>query len=192
MPDTRSIWLVTHNGTPVGWKWALVRTPAEVDHSALPQETRAPGITDQQRVRWAAALNEAQAADPAYDATPTQWRRVPRVARAGLLEHGNPRVVGREVVVHGVKLRLDDRGRPHPASAPGRVHEPLEPDAEVVDEAALVAAAERAGGPIDLVERGTLRRVRVLHDAQAEAPAGVDAIRRRAADGAAVRVRVRG
>lgn len=162
--DPRTIWLVTHHGTPVGWKWALVRTPAEVDLAALPAEVRASPSSDDRKRGWAAALDPAQAADPAYDATPSLWRRVPGLARAGLLEHGSPAVVGRAVVVHGVKLYLDDRGRPHPSSTPASPHEPLEPDAEVVDADALLAAAQRLGKPIDLTERGTLRRVRVLHE----------------------------
>lgn len=187
--EPRTIWLVTHNGTPVAWKWALVRTPAEVDLRALPPNVRAAQVSEDRKRGWAAALNAEQAADPAYDATPSQWKRTPLVAQRGLMEHGAPRVEGRAVVVNGVKLHLDDRGRPHPGARDGAYMEPLEPDAEVVDPAALIAAAERAGGPIDLTERGTLRPVRVLHNAQAEAPAGVDVIRRRAADGAAVRVR---
>jgi len=150
--DPRAIWLITHNGTPLDWKWALVARPSEVDLAALPANVRAAKVPDDQKRGWAAALSPEQEADPAYDATPSLWRRVPLVAQLGVLGP-DARLVGRDLVANGVKLRLDDRGRPHPASRPDEPCEPLEPDGEVVDEAALLDCAKRIGAPVEVVER---------------------------------------
>lgn len=117
-------------------------------------------------------------------AHPTSWRRVPPLVRGGT-------VIGDVVSGAGVRYILSDVGR----SSRG-VAEPLEPDAEVVDLDALAATAERLGRPIEVVERGTLRRVRALHaltkrdgaqdmdDAELIASNhGVDVVRRRANQG---------
>lgn len=157
MTETRAIWHVTKNGVTSGWKWALVRTPAEVDLGSLPPNVRASRASDQQKLGWAAALTAEEAADPAFDATPSLWRRVPELVRGE-----GAAVSGRQVAAHGVRYHLDDRGRPHPSSSPDSVCEPLQPDAEIVDESALFAHAEASGRALELVERGTQVRVRVL------------------------------
>ncbi len=160
--EPRAIWCVLKDGMPVEWKWALVRTPAEVDLAALPPSVQASKADRAQKIGWASALTAVQAVDPTFDATPSAWRRVPLLAQSG--SGGTKTLVGRAVEADGVRYHLDDRGRPHPASQQDAIREPLVPDAVVVDETALVAAAERLGRSLDLVERGTREQVRVLHE----------------------------
>ena len=158
MSEPRAIWCVLHNGVPAEWKWALVRAPVEVDLAALPAGVRASKASDAQKIGWASALTVEQAADPAYDATPSGWRRVPLLAQPGA--GGQRSLVGRAIEVDGVRLHLDDRGRPHPDSRSDNPREPLEPDVEIVDQAALDQAARRLGRDVRLTERGTGRSLR--------------------------------
>jgi hypothetical protein len=158
--EPRAIWCVLKDGAPVEWKWALVRTPDEVDLSALPPEVQASKASDSQKIGWAAALTVAQAADPTYDATPSAWRRVPLLAQSGTAS--GLRLVGRAIESDdGVRYHLDDRGRPHLSSRPDQPMEPLVPDVVIVDEIKVAQAARRLGRDLELVERGTGRKVSV-------------------------------
>jgi hypothetical protein len=144
MSEPRSIWCVTKDGVPIEGKWALVRTPAEGDLAALPPAVRASRPPQHRR--------------PGGPPRSPLSRRLPLLARSGM--GGAMKLVGRAIEVDGLRYHLHDRGRPHPGSRPDRPMEPLDPDAVVLDETALLAAAERLGQPLEITERGTLRRVR--------------------------------
>lgn len=145
----RKTWIVTKDGKFSEASAALVRTPAE-----LPVEItyRSHGTT------WA-ALTPEQAADPTWDAVPCEWQDMPHAVMAA---RGVARLEGRSLVAHGLRFHFDDRGRP----LPGR-KTPGPPDPEIVDQAALQAFAEQSGRPIEVTERGTLRKATVLPAAQA-------------------------
>lgn len=147
MIEPRQVWAIFKDGTLVSLRFALAARASEVDEAQVPSYARAS---------WRrAALDPHEESDPSYVAIPTQWRRTPMFCAAG--EQHGARLVGRTVEVNGLRFHMDDRGRPRPGAG-----EPNAPDPEIVDPSELVAAAERAGKPLDLVERGTLRRVRVL------------------------------
>lgn len=161
--DPRRIWLVTHQGIPQGFTWALYRDPSEFDvnDDRIPARARqrlASGELLESQVRsWASALDEAQEADPDWDATPSEWRRVPRLLRPGVLEHTTPSVAGRELHAAGCRFSLDSRGKPK-----GR-GEPEAPEATITDEAELARALERVSSAtgLEAIEvNGTIRRPR--------------------------------
>jgi len=137
--EQRRIWLVTKDGVPQHCAWATVKTLAETSNSS-----------------WGAALGKDQSEDDGWDATPTQWRTVPQVLRPGIIDKVLPTVAGRDVIVAGLKYNLDTGGR----IKPGKVKEPYAPDAEVVDEDALLTAAETSGVEIKFVEKKTLKSFR--------------------------------
>ena len=123
MRDPRSIWAVTKGGDLVEFRWALVRTPEEAERI----RPALPGAPAQ-----LAAL--APDEDPAagWDATPTAWRRVPRLLRAPKALQESGRIAGGKLHAHGCAWSLGDRGRDR-----GPDQEPDEPGVEVLDPAAL-------------------------------------------------------
>jgi len=142
MADPRSIWLVTHNGVTQGFVWALTKR----------EEDAVTGNPS-----WECALRADQSAAAGWDATPTTWRRVPSIAYPGVLNaSATPTLTGRTLAVGGCTFDLDTGGRAHPDGG-----EALEPDATVVSVDDLVAHVEAAGVSIDMVEKGTLKKVRV-------------------------------
>lgn len=163
----RRKWLVTHNGVLIESKWSLCRSRAEVpaEMPAMFRADPAALLPGESATNWAYALSDAQAADPAFDATPAEWRDLPELVAEAILAGkaavaagkfdgpGVARLEGRALRFAGVRFHLADRGRPAPHRGP------LPPDAEIVDEAELVAHAEKAGRVLGLVERGTLKRV---------------------------------
>lgn len=158
--EPRSIWLVTRSGVPVDWRYALVGRPEEVDPADPRHAGKSPG--------WhRSALTPEEAADPAYDAHRTEWRRVPHVARIGRVHTG--RVNGRALEVHGLRLRFDDKGRAHPDSTAEQPCEPLPPDVELVDAAALARAMDGDVPDFPIIERGTLRDLRPARKESAKA-----------------------
>jgi hypothetical protein len=152
--EQRRIWLVTKDGVPQHCAWAMVKTLAETSN----------GSHD-------AALGAAESEVDGWDATPTQWRTVPQVLRPGVIENGTPEVSSRDVIVAGLKYNLDTGGR----VKPGVDVEPYEPDAEVVDETALLEASEAAELEIKFVEKTTLKSFRASPAEDAEL-AGEDAL----------------
>ena len=107
MSEPRSVWLVTENGAPCFLSWGLYKNPSSE--------------ADPSRKSWAAALTEAQEADPNFDATQTAWRRAPDLVHPGVCTHANAAasLAGRIVRVGGVTFDLDESG---PAGPTG--HEP--------------------------------------------------------------------
>ena len=150
--EPRKIWLVTKGGVPQGCAWAMVKTQAEAD----------PG-----RESWGAALGPNEPLSDGWDATPTEWRRVPQVVRPDVLALAPAQIVGRDVVSAGLRYDLDGAGRVHADHKEGDEREPYEPDALVSDEQALLSAAESLGRDIQFVEAGTLKRWRTKGDASA-------------------------
>jgi len=163
--EPRRIWLVTHHGIPQGCAWAMVKTWDEAE----------PG-----RESWAAALAADQLLADGWDATPTQWRRVPQAIRPELLGQAPARVVGRDVIAAGLRYNLDTGGRVHSSHKEGNEREPYEPDAVVDSEPDLLAAAEAIGREIRFVERDTLKAWRASHAAEAAADRGEDVLIHRA------------
>lgn len=160
MARERSNWLVTHNGVPFAWRWALVRTPADLDPN---DERLGPEPERTRRLnspRWGAALTAAEALDSDYDAVQTSWRRIPHPVQDALLPSGSPSIANRTLSAHGLRYYLDDRGRPHPHSTRDQPREPLEPDAEVLSLSALEDLATALGHAVEVTERGTLRLIR--------------------------------
>jgi hypothetical protein len=125
--ETRRIWLVTKDGEPRGFAWANDRETAErlVDADHLDR------------------------GEPGWDATATNWRRVPRILR-----HPVPRSLeGRELRAAGCRWNLDDAGR---ARSKG---EPDEPDGVLEDTHALQAEADRLEVPLGLRLKGSDERI---------------------------------
>lgn len=89
------------------------------------------------------------------------WRHVPALCSpARAVGLGAVVVDDQFVDVAGVRYHLSDRGRTHPAATVEEPREPMEPDAEVLDESVLLGLVDQAARPFDLVERGTLKRIR--------------------------------
>ena len=150
--EPRSIWIVTKDGVPHHCAWALVKTQSETE----------PG-----RESADAALDSNQLLVWGWDATPTKWRRVPKAVLQGM-RTASAQLIGRDVLVDGLVYNLDLGGRPHPLNAPSHECEPLEPDAVVDDEEALLAACEARHHDVRFIERDTKRSWRVSHDGQSE------------------------
>lgn len=177
----RKAWMLFKGPEVKGFKFGVVRTPAEVDIASLPAEQRAR--PRDRAIGWAAALTQAEL-DDGWDATPVAFYRLPVLLDD--LAAAAPKIEGRTLVSNGLRYHLDDRGRAHPGGL-----DPLAPEPEIVDEAALLAAVQRRNQsevdrleaaheletgaklpplkkqrllaqPVEFLERGTLRRVRVL------------------------------
>jgi len=91
--DNRKVWLVTESGVPSHLVWGLHKNPSSV--------------AEQDKKSWSCALTEEQEADPAFDATPTAWRRAPSLMQHAL---GSSSLVGRILRIGGVEYDLDDTG----------------------------------------------------------------------------------
>ena len=141
MSDPRSLWLVTLNGVPQALAWGFVKTRAEVAEENYKARD--------------AALDDNQATADGWDATVTQWKRVPKTMNT--FEELTATLVGRELTVAGLTYDLDTAGR---AKTVGEAHAP---DATVVDEAALLAAVETLGRELQFVEKDTLKNWRASH-----------------------------
>jgi hypothetical protein len=166
--EIRSIWLVTKAGVPQYCRWALVREPSEVQ---IPDEASA--FLHPAYLRHFAALDQAQADDPEFDAVRTEWRRVPELVQPGLVDVLPGSVDGRDVVIAGCRFSMDTRGKARPAG------EPDEPGGLVEDDEALVAAAELVGRDIRLTDRSSGGRLRASPDGAAASQRGGEILLRR-------------
>jgi hypothetical protein len=157
MPVGRTKWLLLDNGgAPQGTAWGEVKTQAEE--------------ADSSKKSWAAALDDDQVA-AGWDAQTTAWRRAPCLALPGWIDDAasGASLSSRTLTVAGVDYDLDDAGR----TVKGKR---LAPDATFVTIADAVALAESLGRDFDLVERTTLKKVRVWStlDPGDPHPAGID------------------
>ncbi len=134
------------------------------------------------------ALDRAGKPSPQWSAVETAWRRSPAIIYGGCprnLKVNRPRLEGRDLVVGGCRVSLDDPGRPKikPEMAGALVaavaagdpavialvekaaidteQEPYAPDMTVEDEAALLATVEELGHPVQFTEKHTLKHRRV-------------------------------
>jgi len=139
----RSIWLVVDDlGDPQRFQWALYKTRAEEADAA--------------RKDWSAALSDAEET-AGWDAFVTNWHKVPELARPGVLTDAaaNAAVAAGVLTVGGVDFTLADAPRLDECNCK------LAPDGTVVTAADAVALAESLGRDLELVEKSTLKRVKV-------------------------------
>lgn len=132
--ETRDIWLLVVGDQPMLCAWA----------------------TDEARALRAGGLDDT----PNARAIRTAWRNVPNLCGPNMPALGAALVDDQAIEVCGLRYYLADRGRTHPNATKVEPMEPMEPDAEVADEALMLDLVERSGRPFGAVERGTLRSIR--------------------------------
>jgi hypothetical protein len=137
------MWLVTDNlGAPRHCAWGTVKTPAEEPDPA--------------KKSWAAALSDAEVT-AGWDATTTAWNRAPQLSMPGVIDDAGAgsALVSRTLTIGGIDFDLDDAGRCNSKGAC------LAPDGVFTTIADAVALAESLSQDFTVVEKTTLKKVRV-------------------------------
>ena len=170
--DSRSVWLKTLNGVPMGVSYGSVKTQAEEPTASVKS--------------YNAALSATEDTGSGWDATRTAWEAVSPLMGMGVINHASSTatLVDRTLTITGVAYDLDDRGRDHLTGLTAYA-----PDAVIVDQDALCTFVEILGIDIDLVEKTSFRKVRIYTTEPAQPLEGVTAaIYRQTSDGLVVRV----